>query len=118
MSFKSCGAIDLGRYQECRTRFWPDEEVQLTLTCLENNAMILPYLLFISATIGGALIQVASPLDNLARDVTRVESIRHIKNVQRQISHLTQLGEWQRLWPYGRHPTRLSEHPGRRNPRN
>ena len=35
-----------------------------------------------------------SPLDSLARDVVRVESIRHIKNVQKQLSHLTQFGQW------------------------
>jgi hypothetical protein len=35
-----------------------------------------------------------SPLDNIAREVSRVESIRHIKNVQKQISHLAQFGRW------------------------
>lgn len=36
----------------------------------------------------------ATPLDDLARQVTRVESIRHIKNVQKQVSHLSQFGQW------------------------
>jgi hypothetical protein len=36
----------------------------------------------------------SSRLDTLARDVTCVESIRHIKNIQKQISHLAQFGQW------------------------
>ncbi|KAH7389644.1 hypothetical protein DE146DRAFT_664880 [Phaeosphaeria sp. MPI-PUGE-AT-0046c] len=40
------------------------------------------------------LVRAVSPLDLLARDVTNVESIRSIKNVQRQISHLAQFGQW------------------------
>lgn len=33
-------------------------------------------------------------IDDLARDVTRVESIRQIKNTQRQVSQLAQFGQW------------------------
>jgi hypothetical protein len=35
-----------------------------------------------------------SPLDTLAHAIVRVESVRHIKNIQKQISHLAQFGQW------------------------
>lgn len=43
------------------------------------------------------LVHGASPLDSLAQDVTNVESIRTIKNVQKQLSHLAQFGQWQSI---------------------
>ncbi|KAF1849728.1 uncharacterized protein K460DRAFT_381663 [Cucurbitaria berberidis CBS 394.84] len=36
-------------------------------------------------------------MNALARDVARVESIRQVKNVQRQVSHLAQFGQWQQV---------------------
>ncbi|KAF2849043.1 hypothetical protein T440DRAFT_469785 [Plenodomus tracheiphilus IPT5] len=44
------------------------------------------------ATLVGAL-----NLNTLARDITRIESIRHIKNTQKQLSQLAQFGEWERI---------------------
>ncbi|KAF2026284.1 hypothetical protein EK21DRAFT_103356 [Setomelanomma holmii] len=40
------------------------------------------------------LTEAASPLEILARDVEGVESIRHIKNIQKQLSNLAQFGQW------------------------
>lgn len=50
------------------------------------------------AVVGRTFVEGASSnLDTLARDVTRVESIRHIKNVQKQLSHVAQFGQWQHI---------------------
>jgi hypothetical protein len=51
---------------------------------------------FLVAT-GPWLAEASSTLDALARDITRVESIRHIKNIQKQVSHLAQYGQWQSI---------------------
>jgi hypothetical protein len=52
---------------------------------------------FVAFAVAAAFVQDASDLHTLAHDVTRMESIRNIKNIQRQISHLAQFGEWQRI---------------------
>jgi hypothetical protein len=36
-------------------------------------------------------------LDSLARDVTRLESLREVKDVQRQYTHLAQFGRWKEM---------------------
>jgi len=36
----------------------------------------------------------ASPLDTLAHSTTSLESLRHVKNIQKQFSHLAQFGQW------------------------
>jgi hypothetical protein len=56
--------------------------------------MLLSRVLILLATGLPWLAAASSPLDTLARNVTRVESIRHIKNIQKQISHLAQFGQW------------------------
>jgi hypothetical protein len=52
------------------------------------------FLLFAS---GASFVRGAFDLHAFARDVARAESVRHVKNVQRQVSHLAQFGEWQRI---------------------
>jgi hypothetical protein len=57
--------------------------------------MQLYWVLSVLAAAGPWLAEAATlPLDALARDVTRVESIRNIKNIQKQLSHLAQFGQW------------------------
>jgi hypothetical protein len=53
-------------------------------------SQVFSFLLVASPWMAGA----ASPLNALARDVTRVESVRQIKNIQKQVSHLAQFGQW------------------------
>jgi hypothetical protein len=65
--------------------------------CSADFKMLLSILIAFSVVFNGVLGLRASDLDLLAQDVTRVESIRNIKNVQRQLSHLAQFGEWQRI---------------------
>lgn len=55
--------------------------------------MLLSRLISIIVSITPCLLQ-ASPIDTLAHSTTSLESLRHIKNVQKQISHLAQFGQW------------------------
>jgi hypothetical protein len=56
--------------------------------------MLLPRALWFVVLVSTWLTDAATTLDALARDITRIESIRHIKNVQKQVSHLAQFGQW------------------------
>ncbi|KAH4057965.1 hypothetical protein HBH50_234210 [Parastagonospora nodorum] len=53
-------------------------------------------LLLLTITLLISLIH-ASPLDTLAHSTSSLESLRNIKNIQKQISHLAQLGEWRTI---------------------
>lgn len=56
--------------------------------------MLFTVTLSIAVAISTRRAQATRDLDNLARDVTHVESVRHIKDVQRQLSHFAQFGRW------------------------
>ena len=59
--------------------------------------MLLSTVVSFLAILSGGFVEGALSSDNLARNVARVESIRQIKNVQRQLSHFAQFGQWQQV---------------------
>ncbi|CAO2658562.1 Nn.00g062850.m01.CDS01 [Neocucurbitaria sp. VM-36] len=59
--------------------------------------MLLTQIITLLGFLGGGFVEGASSIDDLARDIARVESVRQIKNIQRQLSHLVQFGLWHQV---------------------
>jgi hypothetical protein len=56
--------------------------------------MLISWISALLLTASPGLTEAVSSLHDLAQDVSRVESIRRIKNIQKQVSQLAQFGQW------------------------
>ncbi|KAH7084636.1 hypothetical protein BKA63DRAFT_497934 [Paraphoma chrysanthemicola] len=78
----------------------PASQSYITTSALPQEREVIkmcPMILWLLLAAFQCCVTASSPLDVLARDVERAESIRHIKNIQKQLSHLAQFGEWQAI---------------------